>query len=143
MELDAGLTAYNTMADYLPVVLDYAGPDTGKQFKTIIPVGLSVQNARTTYLALLSHNTDAYDNGDLNLITDAPIGLQRDPGHLSFNVGRYIAARTFAEMVIPRQMLQAGYTLPEIRVTESVGRLPKEYTAIAQAAVTAAVDTWA
>lgn len=141
-QLNASLSSYNEAAAFMPRVLDYAGTETGKQFETIIPVGLSVQNARTTYLATLSYNPTAYDDGNLNLQTDAQIGLQRDGGHLSFNIGRYIAALTFAEMLIPEGVRADGYVLPDIRVTESVGRLPKEYTEIAQKAVFAAVDSW-
>ncbi|MBQ6701243.1 MAG: DUF4886 domain-containing protein, partial [Oscillospiraceae bacterium] len=140
--LNAGLSTYNRRAEYIPVVLDYAGAKTGKQFENIVPVGLSVQNARTTYLSLLSYNTTAYADGNLNLYTDAQIGLQRDSGHLSFNIGRYIAGLTFAEMVIPEEMREEGYVLPDIRVTESIGKLPKEYTEIAQKSVFAAVESW-
>ncbi|MBQ3501493.1 MAG: leucine-rich repeat protein, partial [Oscillospiraceae bacterium] len=139
--LNAALSGYNRLANYIPVVLDYAGTETGKQFENIVPVGLSVQNARTTYLALLAYNTTAYADGNLNLYTDAQIGLQRDGGHLSFNIGRYIAGLTFAEMVIPEEMREEGYVLPDIRVTESIGKLPKEYTEIAQKSVFAAVES--
>ena len=140
--LNESLATYNKMADFFPVVMDYAGPDSANRFETIIPVGLSVQNARTTYLATLAYNTTAAADKNLNLQTDAQIGLQRDGGHLTYNVGRYIAALTFAETVIPQQLRAAGYVLPDIRVTESIGRLPKEYTLIAQKSVTAAVDSW-
>ena len=140
--LNAVLNNYNKMAAFMPQVLDYVGNETGARFKTIVPVGLSIQNARTTYLALLRYNTTAYADGNLNLITDAQIGLQRDGGHVSYNIGRYIAALTFAEMVIPESMRVENYVLPDIRVTESVGKLPKEYTVIAQKSVRAAVDGW-
>lgn len=46
--LNAALSSYNKMAAYIPTVLDFAGTQTGKQFTTIIPVGLSIQNARST-----------------------------------------------------------------------------------------------
>lgn len=138
--LNANSEKYNKMAAYLPTVLDYVGTESGKQFKAIISVGLSVQNTRSTYLALLRYNTTAYADGNLNLYTDAQIGLQRDGGHLSFNIGRYIAGLTFAEMIIPEDMRAAGYILPNIRITESVGELPWEYTEIAQKAVFAAVE---
>ena len=140
--LNAVLSSYNKMAAFMPNVLDYAGTNSGKQFKTIIPVGLSIQNARSTYLALLAYNTSAYDDGTLNLTTDAQIGLQRDGGHVSFNIGRYIAALTFAETIIPEDMRAEGYVLPDIRITESVGQLPKEYSVIAQKSVLAAVNGW-
>ena len=140
--LNAALSNYNKQAAFMPQVLDYTGTESGAQFNTLIPVGLSIQNARTTYLALLRYNTTAYADGNLNLITDAQIGLQRDGGHVSFNIGRYIAALTFAEMIIPEDMRADNYVLPEIRITESVGKLPKEYTEIAKKAVLAAVSSW-
>ncbi len=140
--LNAALSGYNRLANYIPVVLDYEGTESGKKFEDIVPVGLSVQNARTTYLALLAYNTTAYADGNLNLTTDAQIGLQRDGGHLSFNIGRYIAGLTFAEMVIPEEMRAENYVLPDIRITESIGKLPKEYTEIAQKSVFAAVESW-
>ena len=140
--LNEALSDYNKRAAYLPIVMDYIAAESGRRFESIIPVGLSMQNARTTYLALLAYNTTAYADGNLNLYTDAQIGLQRDGGHLSFNVGRYIAALTFAEMLVPEELRADGYVLPNIRVTESVGKLPKEYTEIAQKAVWAAVNSW-
>lgn len=140
--LNAALSGYNRLANYIPIVLDYEGTESGKKFEDIVPVGLSVQNARTTYLALLAYNTTAYADGNLNLTTDAQIGLQRDGGHLSFNIGRYIAGLTFAEMVIPKEIREEGYVLPDIRITESIGKLPEEYTEIAQKSVFAAVESW-
>ena len=140
--LNAALSNYNKAAAFMPQVLDFAGTESGVQFKDIIPVGLSIQNARTTYLALLRYNTTAYADGNLNLITDAQIGLQRDGGHVSFNIGRYIAALTFAETIIPVGMRVEGYVLPDIRITESVGQLPKEYSELAQKSVFAAVNGW-
>ena len=140
--LNAALSNYNKNAAFMPQVLQYSGTESGAQFKTIIPVGLSIQNARTTYLALLRYNTTAYADGNLNLTTDAQIGLQRDGGHVSFNIGRYIAALTFAETIIPEAYRVEGYVLPNIRITESVGKLPNEYSEIAQKAVFAAVNGW-
>ncbi len=140
--LNAALSNYNKATAFMPQVLDFAGTESGVQFKDIIPVGLSIQNARTTYLALLRYNTTAYADGNLNLITDAQIGLQRDGGHVSFNIGRYIAALTFAETIIPVGMRVEGYVLPDIRITESVGQLPKEYSELAQKSVFAAVNGW-
>ena len=139
---DSGMAKYLPMAEYVPTVLDFTGPDSGKQFRDIIPVGLAVQNARTTYLSRLSYNPTAYDDGKLNLKTDAQIGLQRDNAHVSFNIGRYIAALTFAETIIPSDLRTAGYILPDIRTTESIGSLPQEYTEIARRSVLAAVNSW-
>ena len=140
--LDAGLNKYNQMAELYPTLLEYHGTETGKRFTTLVPVGLAIQNARTTYLALLKYNETAYLDGTLNYKTDGQIGLQRDQGHLSYNVGRYIAALTFAEMLIPEKLRAEGYTLPDIRKTESIGVLPLEYSIIAQSAVLEAVESW-
>ena len=140
--LNESLATYNKMAAFFPVVMDYSGPETNRRFETIIPVGLAVQNARTTYLSTLAYNITAYADKNLNLNTDAQIGLQRDTGHLSYNIGRYLAALTFAEFVIPEALRAEGYVLPEIRVTESIGKLPSEYSVIVQKAVRAAVDSW-
>lgn len=140
--LNANISYYNRMADFYPSVLDYQGEESGKRFSSLVPVGLSIQNARTTYLSLLAYNTTAYADKNLSYITDAQIGLQRDGGHVSFNIGRYIAALTFAEMVVPESLRAEDYQLPDIRITESIGKLPKEYTDIAQKSVMAAVSGW-
>ena len=140
--LNESRATYNKMAEFFPEVMDYAGTNSANRFDTIIPVGLAVQNARTTYLATLAYNTTAYADKNLNLQTDAQIGLQRDGGHLSYNIGRYIAALTFAETILPQSLRAEGYQLPDIRVTESIGILPKEYTNLSQKAVLAAVESW-
>ncbi len=142
IEMNAALSKYNSMADFYPTILEYKGKTTGKRFSTLVPVGLSIQNARTTYLSLLAYNTTAYADKNLNYTTDAQIGLQRDGGHVSFNIGRYIAALTFGEQLIPNAIRAQSYTLPDIRITESIGELPKEYTTIAQQAVSYAINSW-
>ncbi len=136
--LNAALSNYQNRAAFTPTVLGYAGTESGRRYTDIIPVGAAIQNARTSYLALLKYNIGE----TLNLQTDVQMGLQRDGGHLSFNVGRYIAALTFAETLIPDSLRAEGYTLPEIRVTESVGRLPGEYTLLARTAVANAMQNW-
>lgn len=138
--LNESLAEYNKMAAFFPVVMDYAGPESNQTFEGIIPVGLAVQNARTTYLATLSYNSEK--GITVNMQNDPQIGLQRDGGHMTYNVGRYIAALTFAETIIPEDMRAEGYVLPEIRVTESVGKLPTQYSIIAQKSVLAAVNSW-
>ena len=137
--INESLDTYNKMAAFLPEVMNYAGNNSANRFDAIIPVGLSIQNARTTYLSLLKYNSDA---DELTLETDPQKGLQRDGGHLSYNIGRYIAALTFAETIIPDELRAEGYVLPDIRITESVGKLPKEYSIIAQKSVHAAVESW-
>ena len=139
---NAALSKYNDMAKFYPSILEYQGETTGKRFTNLVPVGLSIQNARTTYLSLLAYNTTAYTDKNLNYTTDAQIGLQRDGGHVSFNVGRYIASLTFAEQIIPESLRVLEYILPDIRYTESIGQLPKEYTEIAQLSVFAAIESW-
>ena len=69
---------------------------TSEKFTGVIPVGTAIQNERTSYLALLSHNETAIP-GSVTLTSDPVRGLQRDSGHLSFNVGRCTAALTFAK----------------------------------------------
>ena len=136
--LNASLSTYKNFAAFYPKTLDYVGEQSGNRYVSVIPVALSVQNARTTYLSTLSYNVGQ----TVNFQTDPQIGLQRDGGHLTYNIGRYIAGLTFAETIIPAQMRAKNYVLPEIRVTESVGKLPAEYTEIAQKAVLAAVNSW-
>ena len=136
-QLNASLSIYNNLASYFVGMLDYCS-STGKRYSGIVPVALSIQNARTTYLSTLSYNVGQA----VNYNTDPQIGLQRDGGHLTFNVGRYIAALTFAEYLIPEEIRTSQYTIPDIRITESIGRLPKEYTTIAQQAVLCAINSW-
>ena len=138
--LNASMSTYQKFAVFYPKTLDYIGSESGNRYTSIIPVGLSVQNARTTYLSLLSYNSEK--GITVNLENDPQIGLQRDGGHLTYNVGRYIAGLTFAEIIIPEEMRDEGYVLPDIRITESVGRLPKEYSEIARKSVKAAVESW-
>ena len=129
--LNASLAAYNKMAAFYPTVLEYQGTDSGKRFTTLVPVGLSIQNARTTYLALLAYNTTAYDDKNLSYTTDAQIGLQRDGGHVSFNIGRYIAALTLAGALTGQDIsditwhptAEGGYSYP---VTEAEQRIAIE-----------------
>ena len=135
--LNVSLSTYHKFAAFYPKTLDYIGNESGNRYAGIIPVGLSVQNARTTYLSLLSYHAEK--GVSVNLQNDPQIGLQRDGGHLTFNIGRYIAGLTFAEILVPEEIRTAEYTIPDIRKTESVGLLPKEYTEIAQKAVFAAV----
>ena len=138
IELNADIAFYEKMAAVYPNILAYQGTETGKRFTDLVPAGLAVQNARTTYLALLSYNNGA----EVTYKNDVQIGLQRDSGHISFNVGRYLLAMTFAEMLLPDFLRAENYQLPEIRETESVGVLPREYSEIAQKAAVAAVESW-
>ena len=136
--LNAGLRTYEMIKAVTKDVFRYKGTNSGCRFSDAIPVGAAIQNARTSYLALLSYHPEE----TITLSTDPQFGLQRDVSHLSFNIGRYIAALTVAETVIPAALRVKDYTLPAIRVTESVGELPRDYTALAQAAVSSAVKNW-
>ncbi len=125
--MNTGATAYSGMVD----VAIAATSNTGKnaQFSGIIPAGTAIQNARSTYLSLLK-----YDN-----TTDVQKNLQRDNVHLSLHLGRYIAALTFAEMLVPASMRAADYELPTVSDSPTAGVLPIGYTEIARKAVAAAV----
>lgn len=140
--INASLSQFNNYANYFIDVLNYSGNETNKKFTSIIPVGLAIQNARTTYLAELEYNKTAYADGNLNPGTDAQIGLLRDGSHLSYNIGCYIAGLIFAEMIIPKVYRLDGYEIPDIRRTESIGILPKDYTDIAQKSVYSAIDSY-
>ena len=140
--INTNLSAYNKIGEYFINVTDLDGELSGKRFSAVVPVGLAIQNARSTYLAQLQYNTSAYDDNNLNYVTDAQIGLQRDGGHVSYNIGRYIAGLTFAEMIIPQDIRDADYIIPDIRKTESVGILPEEYSVIARKSVYAAIVNW-
>ncbi|MBQ9469212.1 MAG: DUF4886 domain-containing protein [Clostridia bacterium] len=137
--MNAGLDAYKKKASFFPTVLTYRGTSTGQRFTDMIPVALAVQNARTTYFATLK-----YSNGTVTeiLTTDAQSGLLRDGWHLTYNIGRYIAALTFAETLVPQSLRVSGYTLPGIRRSEAIGTLPEEYTVIAQKCVEATMKAF-
>lgn len=127
--LNTGLTKYEGMVDVAIAAAKNGGEN--KSFSGIIPVGTAIQNARSTYLALLNY-TDPSSS-------DAQKNLQRDAVHLSKTVGRYIASLTFAEMLVPESMRVSGYVLPEIKNSPAIGALPAEYTELARLAVSRAV----
>ena len=138
--LNVSLKKYNAFRDYFPTVLTFRG-DRGKVFEDIIPVGLAIQNARSTYFALFDYHTDDTSKSQI-LSYDAQCGLLRDGLHLTYNVGRYIASATFALTVVPESLRIRNAELPGIRNSEGIGRLPDEYTAVAKAAVNAALTSW-
>ena len=125
--MNIGATNYSTMVDVALVASAHTG-ETGA-FSGVIPVGTAIQNARSTYLSLLR-----YDNS-----SDVQKNLQRDGVHLSLHVGRYIAALTFAELLVPQSMRDADYELPVITDSPTAGTLPIGYTEIAREAVNEAV----
>ena len=132
-------STYEKRAATAQAVKNYTGTTyTGKKLTDVIPVGTAIQNARTTYLTKLS-NADA--STTVNLANDPVFGLQRDSGHLTYNVGRYIAALTFAEKIIPNAFRNDAATDCGMRDSQSVGKLPAQYAEIARKAVAAAIAT--
>ena len=128
---------YNDRASMAQTVMTYHGTvNTSKRLAGVVPVGTAIQNARTTYLTTLSNATSS----EVTLENDPVFGLQRDGGHLSFNVGRYIAALTFAEKIIPASF-RNGQIDCGMRASASVGKLPAQYEEIARKAVAAAIQT--
>ena len=131
-------STYVARASVAQTVMDYNGTvNTSKRLAGVVPVGTAIQNARTTYLTTLSNATSS---SAVTLENDPVFGLQRDGGHLSFNVGRYIAALTFAEKIIPASF-RNGKIDCGMRTSESVGKLPAQYEEIARKAVDAAIQT--
>ena len=110
---------------------------TGEHFDGVIPVGTAVQNERSTYFALLAHNVEAI-SGSVNLTSDPVRGLQRDSGHLSYNIGRYTAALTFAQALTDKD---SDTLMKNIDVYPGTGlqKFPADYRAIMAAAVTNAI----
>ena len=131
-------STYVARASVAQTVMTYHGTvNTSKHLAGVVPVGTAIQNARTTYLTTLSNATSS---SAVTLENDPVFGLQRDGGHLSFNVGRYIAALTFAEKIIPASF-RNGQIDCGMRASASVGKLPAQYEEIAREAVTAAINT--
>ena len=129
---------YVDRASMAQTVMNYYGTvNTSKRLAGVVPVGTAIQNARTTYLTTLSNATSS---SAVTLENDPVFGLQRDGGHLSFNVGRYIAALTFAEKIIPASF-RNGQIDCGMRASASVGKLPAQYEEIARKAVAAAIQT--
>ena len=110
---------------------------TDEHFADVIPVGTAVQNERSTYFALLAHNVEAI-SGSVNLTSDPVRGLQRDSGHLSYNIGRYTAALTFAQKLTGKD---SDTLMKNIDVYPGTGlqKFPADYRAIMAAAVTNAI----
>ena len=129
--LNTNASKYTTMID----VAVKAAANKGQEgsFSGIIPVGTAIQNARSTYFALLNYT----DSDSL----DPQKNLQRDNVHLSRSIGRYIAALTFAEILIPESLREADYDLPEMKDSAVIGELPVGYSELARLAVAEAVAT--
>lgn len=123
--MNTGESKFAGMVEVALTASQYSGAN--KSFSGIIAAGTSVQNARSTYLALLNYT----DSGSL----DVQKNIQRDAVHLSRSVGRYIAALTIAQTLVPESMREDDYLLPGVRPSEVIGELPAEYTEIAKLAV--------
>ena len=134
--LNAGTYNYNTMLGIAKTAYGYVGSETGKGFDGLIPVGTSIQNARSTYLALQYYVTD--NSSDAWYFHTS---LQRDNVHLSTTTGRYIAGLSFAEILVPEELRLDSYVLPGIADSKLLGAVPSEFTKIAQLAVEAMLST--
>lgn len=113
---------------------------TSEKFTGVIPVGTAIQNERTSYLALLSHNETAIP-GSVTLTSDPVRGLQRDSGHLSFNVGRYTAALTFAKKLSGANTDTLMQGIASAYPSTAVEKLPADYLTIMKTAVENAIKT--
>ena len=149
-QLNAGAEDYAKIVENLVTKADnyvgqYKNDDglitvTEEKFTGVIPVGTAIQNERTSYLALLSHNEKAIP-GSVNLTSDPVLGLQRDSGHLSFNVGRYTAALTFAKKLtgVDTDTLMTG--IASAYPGTALSELPADYLTIMKTAVENAIKT--
>ena len=142
LEIDTDLKTYNKVRGYIALAENYTGTETGKGFKGVIPIGTAIQNARTTYMALQTYvNPDSPEPDRVYFESDPVHGLQRDGAHVTYSVGRYIAALTFTETVVPEEMRVGDPTAVGIRRAPGSPEHPPEYKEVAVAAVNAALQT--
>ena len=149
-QLNAGAEDYAKIVENLVTKADkyvgqYKNDDglitvTEEKFTGVIPVGTAIQNERTSYLALLSHNEKAIP-GSVNLTSDPVLGLQRDSGHLSFNVGRYTAALTFAKKLTGADTDTLMQGIASAYSGTALSELPADYLTIMKTAVENAIKT--
>ena len=149
-QLNAGADNYAKIVENLVTKADkyvgqYKNDDgsitvTEEKFTGVIPVGTAIQNERTSYLALLSHNETAIP-GLVNLTSDPVRGLQRDSGHLSFNVGRYTAALTFAKKLTGADTDTLMKNIASAYPGTALSELPADYLTIMKTAVENAIKT--
>ena len=137
-KLEAGLEEYKVLASVAPKLLELSGEAGEAKFADLIPLGTAIQNARSTYLALLDYMTDSV----LCVETDVHFGLQRNGENLSITLGRYLAALTVAGTLLPPEECSLAGVLPLVRDSESVGVLPLEYSKLTQTAARNAVSLW-
>ena len=131
-EFFAGSDTFEKIRTHTCEAETYSGLETGKSIKGVVPVGTAIQNARSTYLSL-QYSVDP--SGVVSYDTDPVTGLQRDELHVSYSVGRYIAALTFVEYLFPdNKPLTDPLSVP-IRRPDGAAPLPAEYKATASEAV--------
>ena len=109
--------------------------ETGESFAAVIPCGTAIQNARCTYLGLLRYHVGATP---VDLANDPVEGLLRDGNHVSFNVGRYLLALTFARVLTGTAAEKLCQNVP-LNYGTPVGPLPEDYLKRIAAAADAAV----
>lgn len=139
--LNAGLNAFYNGVTYMidPV---FSGPYSGRKLNGVIPVATAVQNARSTYLALLNYNSGAepdLSNPALSQKNDINIGLHRDSEHLSLNIGRYMASLTFVGTLVNGADIAALAKEVPFNDSEAIGKLPQDYMDIVVASVQGAL----
>ncbi len=137
-EYFAGLEKFNSIRYYTDIASHLTGEKTGKGFTAVVPVGTAIQNARSTYL---TYHRSVDPSGVVSFDTDPVTGLQRDELHVSYSVGRYIAALTFTETLVLESERRGDPLTVGIRRPEDSEPLPDEYKQTAQAAVTAALES--
>ena len=134
----AGLDTFNKIRHYTEIASNLTGEKTGKGFTAVVPVGTAIQNARSTYLSL---HCSVDGSGVVSFDTDPVTGLQRDELHVSYSVGRYIAALTFVDTIVPRFKQKGDPLTVDIRRPDGASPLPDEYKETIRAAVDAALDS--
>ena len=142
LELDADIKTYDKVRGFISLAENYTGTETGKGFEGVIPIGTAIQNARSSYMALQQYvNPDSPEPERVYFESDPVMGLQRDGAHVTYSVGRYIAALTFCRTVVPEEMTVGDPTEIEIRRSPGSPAHPDEYKQLAMAAVNAAMET--
>ncbi len=134
--LKATATNHMSRVEMAKTALTYTSTDGELGFADVVAIGTGIQNARSTYLTTLTYNVDAESNSYLN---DPIMGLQRDSGHLSCTIGRYIAGLTVAKTVIPGYFMKENAVDAGPAPSQKIGAMPAEYVEIARKAVDAAM----
>ncbi len=136
LKINSGMDGYNNVVKTL-VNTTYTGTTSERTFEAVIPVGTAVQNAKTTYLALLKYSKG--ENAS-SLADDNNYGMQRDGGHLSLLIGRYMASMTFAKTLMPNVSVDDLAKKVSFYVSPNIGTLPADYKDIVKTSVANAVE---